>query len=150
MARLLPWPSLLRVWQIGPAIAVAAGGDDAGVHEHVGPGEVFPDAVVGQVAGEGEVAGEFELGGEAFEGAAHRAVTDDARPTINGTAEAGMTVSVYIDGKLSGTTLVAANGEWSFTPTNDLADGLHNITAKASNGARPEEVQMAGLSWQRV
>ena len=69
------------------------------------------------------------------------AVTDDARPTINGTAQAGTTVSVYIDGVLSGTAEVAANGEWSYTPSIDLPDGLHSITAKATNGvgnASPE------------
>lgn len=60
-------------------------------------------------------------------------VTDDARPTINGTAQAGTTVSVYIDGVLAGSTLVAANGEWSFTPAADLVDGLRNITAEASS-----------------
>lgn len=60
-------------------------------------------------------------------------VTDDARPTINGTAHVGMSISVYIDGVLAGSTLVAANGEWSYTPTTDLVDGLRNITAKATN-----------------
>ncbi len=60
-------------------------------------------------------------------------VTDDARPTINGTAQAGTTVSVYIDGVLAGSTLVAANGKWSFTPAADLVDGLRNITAEASS-----------------
>ena len=62
------------------------------------------------------------------------AVTDDARPTINGTAQAGTTVSIYIDGVLSGTAEVTANGEWSYTPSANLIDGLHNITAKAING----------------
>ena len=60
-------------------------------------------------------------------------VTDDARPTINGTAEPGVTVSIYSNGTLLGTVLANAKGEWSFTPTTDLADGLHNITAKATN-----------------
>lgn len=60
-------------------------------------------------------------------------VTDDARPTINGTAQAGMTVSVYIDGELAGTTQADMHGEWSFTPQTDLADGLHEIAATASN-----------------
>lgn len=60
-------------------------------------------------------------------------VTDDARPTINGTAQAGMTVSVYIDGTLSGSAVVGMTGEWSYTPPTDLADGPHSITAKASN-----------------
>jgi hypothetical protein len=60
-------------------------------------------------------------------------VTDDARPTINGTADPGVTVSLYSNGKLLGTAEVKANGEWSFTPPADLADGPHNITAKATN-----------------
>lgn len=60
-------------------------------------------------------------------------LTDDARPTINGTAQAGMTVSVYIDGVLAGTTIAKSNGDWSFTPSADLADGLHEITATATN-----------------
>ena len=61
------------------------------------------------------------------------AVTDDARPTINGTAQPGMTVSIYIDHALAGTAVVTAGGEWSFTPLADLADGLHEITATATN-----------------
>jgi len=61
------------------------------------------------------------------------AVTDDARPTINGTAQSGMTVSVYIDDVLAGVVVAAANGNWSFTPTSDLADGLPTITATATN-----------------
>ncbi|MGE8289124.1 MAG: Ig-like domain-containing protein, partial [Stenotrophomonas sp.] len=61
------------------------------------------------------------------------AITDDARPTITGTAQPGMTISVYDNGKLLGTTQVDAKGEWSFTPTTALADGPHNLTAKATN-----------------
>ncbi|WP_371365427.1 Ig-like domain-containing protein [Pseudomonas sp. QL9] len=60
-------------------------------------------------------------------------VTDDARPTIVGTAQPGVTVSVYIDGALAGTVLADAKGDWNFTPSADLSDGLHNITATATN-----------------
>ncbi|WP_341886823.1 Ig-like domain-containing protein [Variovorax sp. YR752] len=63
------------------------------------------------------------------------AVTDDARPTIVGTAEIGATVSLYSNGKLLGTVVADATGNWTFTPSNDLADGLHNITADATNAA---------------
>ncbi|AZD35976.1 T1SS secreted agglutinin RTX [Pseudomonas chlororaphis subsp. aurantiaca] len=62
-------------------------------------------------------------------------VSDDARPTVEGTAEAGTTVSVYSDGKLLGTTNADANGNWSFTPSADLKDGLHNLSATATNAA---------------
>lgn len=60
-------------------------------------------------------------------------VTDDARPTVIGTAQAGTKVSIYVDGALVGSTLVGTNGEWSYTPTTDLVDGLRNITAKATS-----------------
>ena len=61
------------------------------------------------------------------------AITDDARPTIEGTAEAGATVSIYSNGKLLGTAVADASGVWSFTPESDLNDGLHNLTATAAN-----------------
>ncbi|MEA5666804.1 Ig-like domain-containing protein [Stenotrophomonas sp. MH1] len=61
------------------------------------------------------------------------AVTDDTRPTISGTSQAGMTVSLYSNGTLLGQVQANANGEWSFTPGADLADGLHTITAIATN-----------------
>ncbi|MHC8383994.1 Ig-like domain-containing protein [Pseudomonas sp. LB3P14] len=62
-------------------------------------------------------------------------VTDDARPTLEGTAEAGTTVSIYSNGKLLGTVEADVKGNWSFTPDADLKDGLHNITATATNSA---------------
>ena len=61
------------------------------------------------------------------------AVTDDTRPTISGTSQAGMTVSLYSNGTLLGQVQANAKGEWSFTPGVDLADGLHTITAIATN-----------------
>ncbi|QFZ86286.1 hypothetical protein GFK26_27760 [Variovorax paradoxus] len=63
------------------------------------------------------------------------AVTDDATPTIEGTAEIGATVSLFSNGKLLGTVVADASGNWSFTPSLGLADGLHNITATATNAA---------------
>ncbi|MBP5959539.1 hypothetical protein ICA16_28105, partial [Pseudomonas anatoliensis] len=62
------------------------------------------------------------------------AVTDDARPTVEGTAEAGAIVSVYSNGELLGTVKADAKGNWSFTPDADLKDGLHNLTATATKG----------------
>ncbi|MCC8405626.1 Ig-like domain-containing protein, partial [Paraburkholderia sp. MMS20-SJTN17] len=62
-------------------------------------------------------------------------VTDDARPTVRGTAEAGSTVSVYDNGRLIGTAVADSNGQWSFTPSTNLADGSHSLTATATNPA---------------
>ncbi|MCZ2497746.1 hypothetical protein GN316_13360 [Xylophilus sp. Kf1] len=62
-------------------------------------------------------------------------ITDDARPAISGTAEAGTTVIVK-DGTLQiGTAAVDANGRWTFTPTATLLNGVHHITAAAMDKA---------------
>lgn len=65
-------------------------------------------------------------------------ITDDNRPTINGTAEALATVIIYDKGQVIGRVPVDAEGNWSFTPETALADGLHIFTYaavdKAGNG----------------
>ncbi|EAT8659775.1 BapA prefix-like domain-containing protein [Salmonella enterica] len=60
-------------------------------------------------------------------------VTNDAQPTLNGTAQAGATVNIYNNGSLLGTTTANANGNWSFTPTGNLTEGSHAFTATATN-----------------
>ncbi|WP_282268610.1 Ig-like domain-containing protein [Stenotrophomonas sp. PS02298] len=90
----------------------------------VGQGSPAAPAITSVVDDVGAIIGSIQKHG----------ITDDARPTINGTAPPGMTVSVYIDGVVFGTAEVAENGVWSYTLTVDLADGLHNITASASDG----------------
>ncbi|MDP9908854.1 hypothetical protein J2W27_000947 [Variovorax boronicumulans] len=60
-------------------------------------------------------------------------VTDDARPTIIGTAQAGTTVKVYDNGTYLGETVTDPTGTWHFTPDVPLADGPHDITATATN-----------------
>ncbi|WP_447753173.1 Ig-like domain-containing protein [Pseudomonas nicosulfuronedens] len=60
-------------------------------------------------------------------------VTDDVRPEIQGTGKSGSTITVY-DGEVElGTTTVDAKGNWSFTPTADLAEGAHEIRATATD-----------------
>jgi hypothetical protein len=58
-------------------------------------------------------------------------VTNDLRPTVQGTAPAGQLVTVSIDGTVSGSVVAAADGSWSYTPNVDLAQGVHDITAQA-------------------
>ncbi|EKD5485844.1 TPA: BapA prefix-like domain-containing protein [Salmonella enterica] len=60
-------------------------------------------------------------------------VTNDAQPTLNGTAQAGATVSIYNNGALLGTTTANASGNWSFTPAGNLTEGSHAFTATATN-----------------
>ncbi|MGO4396168.1 Ig-like domain-containing protein, partial [Variovorax sp. M-6] len=60
-------------------------------------------------------------------------VTDDTRPEIQGTGKAGSTITVYDGTNVLGTTTVQPNGTWSFTPSVDLGQGAHSITAQAED-----------------
>ena len=73
-------------------------------------------------------------------------LTKDNTPTFNGTAEAGSTVTIYVDGlaKGSGT---ATGGSYSIT-TSVLTDGSHSITAKATDGAGNTSVASGSLTVQ--
>ncbi|MBK5143706.1 Ig-like domain repeat protein, partial [Budviciaceae bacterium BWR-B9] len=60
-------------------------------------------------------------------------VTDDNKPTITGTAEAGYTIRIYDGVTLLGTATADSKGVWTFIPDTALADGKHNITATATS-----------------
>ena len=62
-------------------------------------------------------------------------LTNDNTPTIKGTADAGIKVDIYDNGKFIGTTKADDNGNWGFTPSTSavLPDGKHSITAVAEN-----------------
>lgn len=61
--------------------------------------------------------------------------TDDDRPTLNGSAEANTTVTVYDNGAAIGTALVDNNGGWSFTPGTALSNGSHALTVTTTDAA---------------
>lgn len=73
-------------------------------------------------------------------------LTNDARPTLNGTAEAGSTVSIYDGSTLLGTALVQSNNSWSFTPTTPLTNGSHTFTVTATDAAGNTSGATAGFS----
>ena len=73
-------------------------------------------------------------------------LTNDGRPTLNGTAEAGSTVSIYDGSTLLGTALVQSNNSWSFTPTTPLANGSHTFTVTATDAAGNTSGATAGFS----
>ncbi|KJJ97930.1 hypothetical protein UB43_20670 [Pseudomonas sp. 21] len=63
-------------------------------------------------------------------------VTDDKKPTIQGTAGlADCTVHVYVDGVGVGTTTVNSLGEWHYRLEAELSDGNHLFKATLVNGA---------------
>lgn len=55
-------------------------------------------------------------------------------PTYSGTAGAGVTVTVTVDGSTIGTTTANGSGNWSLTQPSALAAGAHTVSAKATNG----------------
>ncbi|MHA7844957.1 Ig-like domain-containing protein [Serratia sp. D1N4] len=63
------------------------------------------------------------------------AVTDDVRPTLVGTSEPGMIISIYNHGELLGNVVTDASGQWRFTPESDLPEGLNNLSALATDAA---------------
>ncbi|MGK8542453.1 BapA/Bap/LapF family large adhesin [Enterobacter cloacae] len=62
-------------------------------------------------------------------------ITNDARPTFNGTGDVGSTVHVIVDGNEIGTAVVNAQGGWTFTPGTDLPEGPLVITFNATDAA---------------
>ncbi|WP_337023665.1 MULTISPECIES: Ig-like domain-containing protein [unclassified Pantoea] len=61
-------------------------------------------------------------------------VTDDNTPTLSGNGEVGAIIRVYDGTTLLGSTVVGANGTWSFT-SPALADGSHSLTVTATDAA---------------
>ena len=66
---------------------------------------------------------------------ANGAVINTARPTITGTAEAGSTVRITIDGAEVGTTTATSGGVFSFTSSVDLGQGAHTVRSTATDAA---------------
>jgi MYXO-CTERM domain-containing protein len=75
------------------------------------------------------------LGPPVVETPAEGSVTSERRPTITGTAAPGATVNVYVDGVLIGTAVADGDGNWSLTPSGDLALGSHTVTATQTVGS---------------
>ncbi|SUY77145.1 Uncharacterised protein [Comamonas testosteroni] len=67
-------------------------------------------------------------------GASHSdGITGNNQPTIIGTAEAGSTVTVYVDGVAQGTATADGSGAWSYNLASPLADGNHSIRTTATD-----------------
>lgn len=65
----------------------------------------------------------------------HGSATNDDTPDITGTAEAGSTITIYVDSSAVGTTAASLLGGWSFTLTAALSDGDHTVEATAKDAA---------------
>lgn len=71
--------------------------------------------------------------------------TNDTTPTLQGTAEAGSTVSIFQDGEEVGSTTADTSGEWSFT-TPELTEGSYAFTATATDAAGNESAVSSEFS----
>jgi hypothetical protein len=65
---------------------------------------------------------------------ANGGLTNDATPTLSGTAEAGSTVTIFDGVNRLGSTTADGGGAWTYTPPV-LADGAHHFTATATDAA---------------
>ncbi|EMC8872767.1 Ig-like domain repeat protein, partial [Escherichia coli] len=61
-------------------------------------------------------------------------LTNDATPTLNGTAEAGSTVTIYDGDTVLGTVVAGEDGRWSFTPAS-LEEGAHSLSTTVTDNA---------------
>ncbi|SNT57354.1 hypothetical protein SAMN06295949_1791, partial [Pseudomonas delhiensis] len=62
-------------------------------------------------------------------------VTDDNRPQLSGSSEPLATIVIYNNGVEIDRAQADDQGNWSFTPGSDLADGVYNFTVVAENAA---------------
>ncbi len=63
------------------------------------------------------------------------ALTNDSRPTLNGTGEAGATIRILDNGVEIGSATVDQSGNWRFTPNAPLESNAHIFTAVATDPA---------------
>ena len=61
--------------------------------------------------------------------------TDDKRPVISGTGEAGATLIIYDNNQAIGKVTVGADSKWSFSFAYDLTLGSHSITTVQTDKA---------------
>ena len=73
-------------------------------------------------------------------------VTNDTIPLIQGTAEAGSTVTIFGNGISLGTALADQSGNWSFLPSTALAEGTYALTARATDAAGNQGAISAGFT----
>jgi hypothetical protein len=72
--------------------------------------------------------------------------TTDAHPHINGTGVAGDIIKVYDGSTIIGSTTVAADGKWTFTPATDLSNGGHSINVTDTNSVGTSSAHSASTS----
>ncbi|WP_231506418.1 OmpL47-type beta-barrel domain-containing protein [Paenibacillus sp. UNC451MF] len=75
------------------------------------------------------------------------AVLGNAKPIIDGTAEARSTVRLYADTLSVGTIMADVDGEWTYALPSSLADGFHRMTATATDEAGNISAVSTSVTW---
>lgn len=68
-------------------------------------------------------------------------------PFYLGTAPAGATVTVVVDGNIAGTTVAYSNATWDFTSPTPLAEGAHTVYATAQQSGQTPSVPSATVNF---
>lgn len=63
------------------------------------------------------------------------------KPTFAGTAEPGSLVSIILDSATAATVLADTNGDWLYVPGAPIPDGMHTVTAVATDRAGNQSSQ---------
>ncbi|MCP6253310.1 Ig-like domain-containing protein, partial [Klebsiella pneumoniae] len=66
--------------------------------------------------------------------------TDDVRPELSGKGKPGSTVTIKDGDDVLGSTVVDPDGNWTFTPEQDLADSNHSLTVVSKDPAGNEVI----------
>nr|WP_162488207.1 ELWxxDGT repeat protein [Azospirillum lipoferum] len=70
-------------------------------------------------------------------------LTNVTQPTLQGTATANGTVTVFVDGSAAGTARVDASGGWSLTLGSALSDGTHRVQVSATDAVGNAGTQLS-------
>lgn len=104
----------------GTYTVIATAADNAGNEVMAGPNTFTIDSTAPMVSIDSPTMGERVL---------------TLRPTISGTADAGLEVAITLDGQALGTTTAANDGTWSIDPTEELAEGEHTVSASVTDAS---------------
>ena len=107
------WPWLLGLAGVGAAAAAIIHHNNDDGHHHAATSPAPTHSVA--TDGVGLIQGQLSNGD----------VTDDAHPALSGNGVPGALIHIIDNGQEIGSTTVASDGAWSYTP--ELADGSHSI-----------------------
>ncbi len=64
---------------------------------------------------------------------AQDSITNNARPSLSGTSDAGQRVAIWLDGALMATVTADDQGQWLYRPELELSGGDYTVEARASD-----------------